>query len=457
MQGLMNYQSRKEEIRKRLKETAENFVYIGYQLKQVLENREYEQDGYIDIVEFARKEYSLSKDDTYRFMRINTRFSVEGNTPELDIRYSRIAQTKLSEMLSLPENDLELITPETTREDIRELNRFNKQLAPEEEQAAGPLPEIIKEFFSPVRPGSHQKLQHLLDIVTGKNTDEVMTKEEQIQLCINPNGNGTFRHGRYFLFLYEAKDGIKYKVFGDNENHPVSYIEFANMAHLFFVVANPVKDGMDEWESYYGIEEPELKSEPKPDPEPKSDSEPKPKPEPKSDPKPKEKSEEKSELETELKPTVKKGEFKPVWNSTHTQKQELEEQQEPVNKKTEKTLQSESYPQKNIENNPIAPAQLQKTETQEGRENTEEITEGAAIIETNHPNVVEDESYQLKKEMNQIIQRLQAKILVGEWKEARKSTARMDRILEHLEEKEETGIEGQRTIEEYVQEVEGNG
>lgn len=38
-----------------------------------------------------------------------------------------MAQTKLPEMLSLPDDDLKLITPETTRENIRELKRFNSQ------------------------------------------------------------------------------------------------------------------------------------------------------------------------------------------------------------------------------------------------------------------------------------------------------------------------------------------
>lgn len=258
MQEIMNYLDRKEVIRNRLRETAENFVYIGYQLKMVIRNKEYEQDGYSDIVEFAKSEYGLSKDDTYRFIRINEKFSTNGNSEELDAKYKGIAQSKLSEMLNLPDGDLDLITEKTTREEIRALNRFNKQPIEDQKQepAAGPLQEIIVEFFRPgeARPGKamNDMLSQLLAIMSGTLQDPILSQEEQLQECINAKGNSTFRKGKYFLFLYEAKDGMKYKVFGCEENHNVSYLEFGKLAQLIFTIANPVKEGMSEWESYYG-------------------------------------------------------------------------------------------------------------------------------------------------------------------------------------------------------------
>lgn len=269
MEEIMNYQARKEEIRKKLKETAEDFVYIGYQLKQVKANREYEQDGYKDVLEFARKEYGLHKDDTYRFIRINDKYSRGGNSMELDERFRGIAQTKLSEMLSLPDKDLELVTPETNREDIRELKRFNSQ-KPEEapEEKGNDLQNIILEFFRPAagRPAgpARQVLLDLLAVVEGKSKDPVLTQEEQIQELLNPKGNGVFRAGRYMVFMYDASQGMKYKIFGKSENHSVSYLAFAKTAHLIFVSGSKNPE-LDPWENQYGREEEERASQPEPE------------------------------------------------------------------------------------------------------------------------------------------------------------------------------------------------
>ncbi|MDR0924194.1 MAG: hypothetical protein LBN31_07580 [Hungatella sp.] len=283
MNEVMNYQNRKEEIRKKLRETAENFVYIGYQLKQVRESREYEQDGYADILEFAQKEYGLQKDDTYRFIRINDKYSINGNSTELAERFKGMAQTKLSEMLSLPDKDIDLITSETTRDDIRELKRFNNQ-SPEDvpEKGGSDIQNIILEYFRPVpgRPAGplHELLLEVLEIVEGKRHDPILTQEELIQEKINPKGNGTFRAGRYMLFLYDAAHGLKYKVFGENENHQLSYLSFAKTIHLIFT--SQQQNGMDPWESAFGKEE---KQEPEKEKIPESDSQIRqPKPEPKT-------------------------------------------------------------------------------------------------------------------------------------------------------------------------------
>lgn len=326
MNEVMNYQSRKEEIRRKLRETAENFVYIGYQLKRVRESREYEQDGYADILEFAQKEYGLQKDDTYRFIRINDKYSIGGDSPELAESFKGMAQTKLSEMLSLPDNDLSLITPETTREDIRELKRFNNQepeIVPEKD--GSDIQNIILEFFRPAagRPASslHGLLLDLLAITEGTLKDPVLTQEELIQEKINPKGNGTFRAGRYMLFLYDASHGLKFKIFGESENHQISYLSFAKTTHLIFTSRNQ-ENKLDPWENVYG-KEPET-----------------------------EKTEESSQVtkvqKTETKVSVDKKEQTP------------KEEEIP-----------ESYPQEKPENSPKAPAQLQEDSGQEDDDSLE--------------------------------------------------------------------------------------
>ncbi|NNJ32663.1 hypothetical protein [Lacrimispora defluvii] len=332
MQELMNYRDRKEEIRKRLRETAENFVYIGYQLKQVRESCEYEQDGYSDILEFAQKEYGLQKDDTYRFIRINDKYSIDGDSPELAERFKGLAQTKLSEMLNLPDEDVDLITPETTREDIRELKRFNNQpLEDVPEKEGSDIQNIILEFFRPAagRPAKdlHELLLDLLAIVTGERTDPVLTQEEQIQECINPKGNAVFRAGRYMVFLYDAPHGMKYKVFRDNENHSISYMTFAKTAHLIFTSRNQDNE-LDPWENVYGPElEPDIIPEP---------------------------------VEQQDKQEIKKEPYKeaPKEPEKKSNVDNLDDQENREKKE-------ESYPHKNTENSKKAPAQQEVNKKQD--------------------------------------------------------------------------------------------
>lgn len=360
MQELMNYRDRKEEIRKRLRETAENFVYIGYQLKQVRESREYEQDGYTDILEFAQKEYGLQKDDTYRFIRINDKYSIDGDSPELAERFKGLAQTKLSEMLNMPDEDVDLITPETTREDIRELKRFNNQ-PPEDvpEKEGSDIQNIILEFFRPAagRPakGLHELLLELLVIVTGERTDPVLTQEEQIQECINPKGNAVFRAGRYMVFLYDAPHGIKYKVFGDNENHSISYMTFAKTTHLIFTSRNQDNE-LDPWENVYG---PEL--------------------EPEIIPEQQDKQEIKKESYKEApKEPDKKSNVDNLDNHENREKKE------------------ESYPQKDTENSEKAPAQLEVNEKQDS----------SVFIEGSEPDGISEKEYIQESDKQESIRQL---------------------------------------------------
>ena len=71
----------KEDIRNKLQETAENFVYIGYRLKQIRDSGML--DGASDIFEFAQREYGLGKSTTSRFIAINEKYSEGGNSLEL--------------------------------------------------------------------------------------------------------------------------------------------------------------------------------------------------------------------------------------------------------------------------------------------------------------------------------------------------------------------------------------
>lgn len=107
--------------------------------------RLYENDGYKSIAEFAKAEYGLEASTTSRFMSINREYSIDGYSEHLRPEYTDLGRSQLEEMLKLPDSDRQMIQPEASREDIRELKRFNKT-----EPAAGvadDTSQLIEKFF----------------------------------------------------------------------------------------------------------------------------------------------------------------------------------------------------------------------------------------------------------------------------------------------------------------------
>ena len=144
------------DIKKKLKEgissardkingLKKDFVKIGYLLRKIDDNELYKQDGYKSIAEFAKAECGLSPSDTTRFIQINKKYSVGGNSEELRPEFLEYGQSKLAAMLALPDADLNMITPQTSREDIRELNRFNK--SDPEQGADDDIEQLIRDFY----------------------------------------------------------------------------------------------------------------------------------------------------------------------------------------------------------------------------------------------------------------------------------------------------------------------
>lgn len=192
----------KEDIRRKLQETAGNFVYIGYRLKQIRDSGMF--DGCEDIFEFARKEYGLTESTVSRFISINEEYSEGGNSLELRAEFRGLNYSILSEMLTLPEQDRQLITEKTTVKDIRELKRFNKQVpdaaAGVEETQYTPLQKCVIEFFR----DKQKRLDGVMDATARGDAKEMAE-------IMNPGGNVAYKKGIIFLFLYDYERGVKYK------------------------------------------------------------------------------------------------------------------------------------------------------------------------------------------------------------------------------------------------------
>lgn len=111
----------KDLIKDNINNAAKCFVSIGYYLKYVRDNELFKEDGYSGILEFAQMEFGISKSWASRWMSINDRFSVNGNSPILQEKYRGFSRGKLSEMLYLTDEQLEQVAISATRAEIRQI------------------------------------------------------------------------------------------------------------------------------------------------------------------------------------------------------------------------------------------------------------------------------------------------------------------------------------------------
>lgn len=243
------WMSWREDIREKLKETAGNFVYIGYRLKQIRDSGMY--GGAEDIFAFAQKEYGLGKSTVSRFIAINEKFSEGGNSTELKAEYRSIGSSKLAEMLTLTDSECRLITEQATVKDIRDLKNFSRQQAdsvPGDMQAGGsgltPLQKCIVEYF-------RDKKSVLNGAIEAYHQDGLKTAAG----LINPAGYATYKKGLIFLFLYDYSTGVKYKQLGREEAVEMSWEEF--LAEVDCIFGAAWETGEDPWEAYYRAQEEE--------------------------------------------------------------------------------------------------------------------------------------------------------------------------------------------------------
>lgn len=236
--SLFEYQDIKNKIKTKLNEAVNNFVVIGFYLKQVRDNMLYTQDGYKNMEEFARGEYNLSASTASRFMDINTRFSEGGNSQVLKMEYANFGYSKLQEMLTVKDEDLELITEDTTVKQIRELKALEKQedkAAEQETQNSLPIVQMVKKDQTEEVATSQENPFIEVMVEYWKNRVEILKKvhnnmitPEDLAEELCPSGSKTFNHGIYMIFFYDINGGIKVRYYKDRaaQVEPYTYEEF---------------------------------------------------------------------------------------------------------------------------------------------------------------------------------------------------------------------------------------
>lgn len=215
---ISEYMEMKDEIRRELSNQAESFIRTGYYLRQIEDSEAFRQEGYASVYEFAEREFNLSKSTVSRLKAINKEFSEDGYSKLVDPRYRGIGKSILAEMLALPDPDRELVTPETAREDVRELRRFNRDA---EGAQTEPETGAAKAFWTMLDKDT-EVAERVREAIEAGQTDA-----EHLAAAVAPSGSKMFRAGAQFLAFKTS--GITVKTFGGGQES-VDWSEFATAA-----------------------------------------------------------------------------------------------------------------------------------------------------------------------------------------------------------------------------------
>ena len=230
----------KRKLRQELQGVKQSFVRIGYALRKIDDQELYKQDGYKSIAEFAKEEYGLEPSTTSRFMSINREYSIDGYSEQLRPEFADLGRSQLEEMLKLPEGDRTMIQPETSREEIRELKRFNK--AEPEAGVADDIRQLVEKFY-------HDNPEILNEVFKEPEfTEETIKRFMEI---VNPGGNRSYKKGLYFLMMYENR--VVVKKFG-TDPQDLSWWDFWQITRDIF---GETAAGSKTWQNYFGDKEKE--------------------------------------------------------------------------------------------------------------------------------------------------------------------------------------------------------
>lgn len=105
-----------------------SFIAIGYYLKYVRDRQLYKDGGFSGVLEYAKAKFGIGASQASKYMSINDKFSVNGNSPILLEKYQEFDKTQLSEMLYLTNEQLEQVSVGMTKVEIREIGSPEKVL-----------------------------------------------------------------------------------------------------------------------------------------------------------------------------------------------------------------------------------------------------------------------------------------------------------------------------------------
>ena len=237
---IQNYEQLKTELSDELNKAANSFVRIGYLLRLARDNKTIlDGSGYTDVNEFASKEFDLDKTQVSRFIRINERFSLGGNSEQLLPEYAEYGSAKLSIMLTLPDEINEELSPEYSKSDIQaikdeyeaeqKITDVEVMLEDKDEDAPDEFMELIVKQLNDEHedPIAFLHESHMMAEKLGTELGLPDVQEAYI-----PDGDKTYTiriagQGRYMVSMKES--GIAVVNMRDMVKSPLSWEEFTKL------------------------------------------------------------------------------------------------------------------------------------------------------------------------------------------------------------------------------------
>lgn len=246
---LPELEQEEKQIRENLGGIVRNFVKTGWHLSRIDRSGAYKLKGYHSVTEYARETFGMAPDGVSRFIHVYEKYSIQGDTPELREEYRDFNFSQLTEMLQLPEEDHTMIRPETKREDIRDLKKFNKQsehnpdnLLNWQQDPDDIIREAVKEFFKDRK----KDLNEIYDQYgVGPYQEEDIKKMARF---LYHEKKKKFQTNRVFVMLYPDQVFIKSS---DGELHDITWPEFFQTMGWIF---DGSAAGKDTWENYFNPE-----------------------------------------------------------------------------------------------------------------------------------------------------------------------------------------------------------
>lgn len=259
LQAKGTYSEFKEQLDAEIKKSVESFVKIGYLLKIARDTKILYESGYPSMVEFAKGEYNLSKDQVSRFIAINDKYSVDGYSDRLQERYEGYGVAKLAEMLTLPDVVAGMIEPEMTRAEIQDIKREVK-----EEQAISDIEVMLEEKDTKLEDMNMlQKFMYqyfyenrlefikMAAVIHGELESIEQEIEKTLQV-LAPSGIATKKVriagiGKIFLSIKGKDNNLELVNVRANEAESISWTEFLDdLTQLYELGASK-----SDWEKYY--------------------------------------------------------------------------------------------------------------------------------------------------------------------------------------------------------------
>lgn len=256
LRNIENYEQFKQALDTEQANQAAGFVRTGYLLKKARDTDILAASGYSTVAEFAKAEYGLSKDIVSRYIAINDRYSEGGYSDRLQDKYEGYGVAKLQDMLTLPIEVVDLISPEMTRKEIAEVKaevREEEAISPVEvaiegedvQQADMDLSQKAIFQYAKDNPEIFKKLLKWKEAGDSEELESILAPSGIAVLPSRPQGIG-----KVFTSFKGEGQPVDILAVRSNEKQTLSMDEYAANVREVFA---PVADMPDAYEKTFGV------------------------------------------------------------------------------------------------------------------------------------------------------------------------------------------------------------